>query len=78
MSFTFSGGFNDHYILHRDLEISELQLQFEEVQAAKWATKEEILAMIDSGTFIPYHKALIELLFFRSQNPLRIRTQPKK
>ena len=37
--------------------------KYEEVQAVRWAEKEEILAMIDAGTFIPYHKPLIELLF---------------
>lgn len=64
VSITFRGGFDDHYILKRDLEISQLRLQYEEVQAAKWASLEEILSMIEDGTFIPYHKALIELLFF--------------
>lgn len=78
ITITFNGGFDDHYILHRDLEISELRLQYEEVQAAKWATLDEILSMIDNGTFIPYHKALIELLFFRSQNPGCTRTRRKE
>ena len=44
--------------------IADLRLQYEEVKAAKWASLEEILSMIDSGTFIPYHRSLIELLFF--------------
>jgi isopentenyldiphosphate isomerase len=35
----------------------------EEVQRVKWATKEEILTMIDQEIFIPYRKSLIELLF---------------
>lgn len=64
LTVTFDVGFDDIYILTRDLDIGDLRLQYEEVQAAKWATKEEILAMIDSGQFIPYHKSLIELLFF--------------
>lgn len=64
LSVTFNGGFDDHYILHRDLDVSSLCLQYEEVQAAKWASMDEILAMIDNGSFIPYHKSLIELLFF--------------
>ena len=29
-----------------------------------WATKEEILEMIDNGEFIDYHKSKIELMFF--------------
>lgn len=77
LTITFNGGFDDHYILHRDLDIADLRLQYEEVQAAKWATREEVLSMIDSGAFIPYHKSLIELLFFRSQNPGCMRTRRK-
>lgn len=77
LSITFNGGFDDHYILYRDLDIADLRLQYEEVQAARWATKEEILAMIDSGEFIPYHKSLIDLLFFRSQNPGCMRTRKR-
>lgn len=64
LTVTFNSGFDDHYIITRDLSIDDLRLQYEEVQAARWAEKDEILAMIDNGTFIPYHKSLIELLFF--------------
>ncbi len=60
----FDEGFNDIYTVTRDLALSELHLQPEEVQAARWATLDEILALIDSGTFIPYEKSLIHLLFF--------------
>ena len=63
---TFHGGFDDIYILNMEPELSALTLQPEEVQAAKWAGKEEILAMIDGGCFIPYGKGFIEYLFFRS------------
>ena len=44
---------------------ASLRLQYEEVQAARWASREEILQMIDDGRFIPYEKSLIDLLFFR-------------
>lgn len=60
----FDEGFDDIYAITKDLQLSELQLQPEEVQAVKWASLEEILAMIDSGELIPYHKDLIGLLFF--------------
>lgn len=58
-------GFDDYYLLTRKLDPESLQLQYEEVQAVRWATREEILAMIDDGRFIPYDKGLIELLFFQ-------------
>ena len=64
MTTTFEGGFDDYYVLTRDVDLSTLHLQYEEVQAVRWAGKEEILRMIDDGSFIPYEKSLIELLFF--------------
>lgn len=61
----WENGFDDYYLLTREVDIRSLHLQAEEVQAVRWASREEILRMIDSGEFIPYEKSLIELLFFR-------------
>ena len=61
----FEHGFDDIYVLTQAVDLSLLRLQYEEVQAVRWASKEEILRMIDNGQFIPYEKSLIELLFFR-------------
>lgn len=59
----FDVGFDDMYVIEKNVDITALKLQYEEVQAAKWASLEEILAMIDSGEFIPYLKSCITLLF---------------
>lgn len=69
-SFTvnFDTGFDDYYILRKDIGLSELTLQESEVQAVKYADKDEILSMIDSGIFIPYHKSIISLLFDMAGN----------
>ena len=64
MTTIFEGGFDDYYVLTRDVDLSSLHLQYEEVQTVRWAEKEEILRMIDDGQFISYEKSLIELLFF--------------
>ena len=61
----WENGFDDYYVLTRDVDPESLHLQYEEVQAVRWAGREEILQMIDDGKFIPYEKSLIELLFFR-------------
>ena len=61
-------GFDDYYTLVRPVDIGSLRLQYEEVQRVRWAEKEEILRMIDDGSFIPYEKSLIELLFFRREH----------
>ncbi len=55
--------FIDIYLTERDVELSSLRLQKEEVQAVKWANQEEILAMIESGKFVPFYPSLIGYLF---------------
>lgn len=67
ITINFDGGFDDIWCLKRDVDISSLKLQYEEVQAVRWATKEEILTIIEDGEFIPYHKSLIDLLFLYSE-----------
>ena len=64
-SFTvnFQTGFDDFYIISRDVDIAELTLQEEEVQSVRWADMAEILSMTDSGEFIRYKKSLICMLF---------------
>jgi len=59
----FTEGFDDYYLIEADVEIEKLNLQYEEVQGVKWASKNEIFCMIDNGRFIPYYKSLVELCF---------------
>ena len=63
ISVDFDGEFDDFYSVSKDIDISSLHLQYEEVQRVKWAGAEEIKAMIDEGIFIPYHKSFIDMLF---------------
>ena len=59
----FDGGFDDFYILTKDLSIEGLTLQEEEVQAVRWASLEEILDMLGRGAFIPYPESFLRFLF---------------
>lgn len=59
----FDKGFDDIYLLNMDLDIDKLKLQPEEVKAVRWASEEEILALIDEGKFIPFFKTLISHMF---------------
>lgn len=63
LTINFDNGFDDIYLVEREIDISTLTLQYEEVQEVKWASLDEIKSMIDNGSFIPYHKSLIELMF---------------
>lgn len=60
----FKEGFDDIYLIENDISIDTLKLQYEEVQAVKWANAEEILQMINDELFIPYNKDFIRSLFF--------------
>ena len=63
LTVNFSRGFDDLYLIERDVDVQNLRLQAEEVMDVRWAAREEVLQMIDAGAFIPYRKSLIELLF---------------
>src|SRR5690606_22349593 len=64
-SFTinFTHGFDDFYLIERDVDLDELVLQYDEVQQVKWATEAEIIEAIQKGEFIPYYESLVKLLF---------------
>lgn len=59
----FDQGFDDVYLVEKEINIDDLKLQYEEVQDAKWASREEIKKMIESGEFIPYYPSKIDLFF---------------
>ena len=63
-SVNFSFGFDDFYLVRKNVDLSALTLQPEEVQAVRWADCDEIFDMIDLRLIIPYHRSLISLLFY--------------
>lgn len=69
----FEAGFDDYYLVERNIDTKELKLQEEEVQSVKWASKDEVLQLINDGKFIGYW--FIENLFDirRQRGSFRIR-----
>lgn len=63
LSVPFKDGFDDIYIVRKNISLDELTLQKEEVQAVKWASETDILDMIGCGEFIPYYESYIHFLF---------------
>ena len=47
--------FVDLYYLKKDIDISQLTKQIEEVEEIKWFSKQEIDDMIKNGAFFKYH-----------------------
>lgn len=50
----FSDGFDDYYIVEKDVAISDMCLQEEEVSRVRWAGREEVLRMQEQGVMVPY------------------------
>lgn len=73
MAFNFDEGFDDIFITNADIDLSSIKMEAEEVIDVSWASQNEIFDMIKIGTFIPYHKSVIELLFF-NKDKMRIHT----
>lgn len=59
----FERGFDDYYLIEHNIDLNELTLQAEEVQAVKWASKEEIFTLMKQKAFIPYYESIISFLF---------------
>jgi isopentenyldiphosphate isomerase len=68
LTVNFEVGFDDIYLIKKEVDLEDLSLQSSEVKSVKWATKEEILQLINSGEFIPYHKSLVDLFFVLKDN----------
>ena len=60
----FPDGMGDVFLVEQDVDLCDLVLQKEEVQAVRWADEEEILKMIEEDSFIPYQAHFIGLLFY--------------
>jgi isopentenyldiphosphate isomerase len=67
----FEVGFDDYFLLEREIDINDLTLQYEEVQTVKWASKDEVLRLVKDGKFIDYW--FTELLFDMRNNRGSIR-----
>ncbi len=63
LTVNFDDGFDDYYIIIKDIPLDSLRFQADEVMNARWADFNEICSMIDSGEFIPFMKSFIAFLF---------------
>ena len=59
----FSGGFDDFYLLEKDVSLSGLTLQEDEVAEVRWASLTQIGEMLKDGRFIPYPESFLAFLF---------------
>lgn len=73
-TFNFKEGFDDFFMVSKNLNIKDLSLEKAEVDDIMWASKKEVLELLKSNYFLPYHKSFIELIFF-AKDELKIHTK---
>ncbi|NLY70353.1 MAG: NUDIX domain-containing protein, partial [Clostridiales bacterium] len=61
LTVSFKNGFDDIYLVEKDIDIKDLKLQNDEVKDVKWASREAILKMIEDEEFIPYYPSFIHM-----------------
>ena len=64
----YDTGFDDYYLILLDKNIADFTINKEEVLDLKWASKEEILKMMEMDEFIRYNEGFIQLLFAMFDN----------
>ena len=65
----FDQGFDDFYVIRKNIEIKDLILQEEEVKDARWASRDEVFKNLQNGKLVHYRESFIELLFDLNDNP---------
>jgi len=61
--------FMDYFIVRADIDLTTLAVPNEEVAAAMWASKDQMLDMIDNGQCMSYRKSFVEYCFDVATNP---------
>jgi len=63
LTINFDNGFDDHYLIEKDIDLKDIVMQEAEVQDFKWASKEEIEKLFKENKFVPYVEPFIMALF---------------
>lgn len=63
ISMTFPFGFDDIYLIRTNVQLKDIHIEEDEVEAIHFASREEIVELIKTEKFINYKPGLIELIF---------------
>lgn len=64
----FPMGFDDFYVINKDVDLGSLSLQAEEVSDAKWASLDEVIKLRREENFVRYKESFIRFLFDLSKD----------
>lgn len=59
----FAFGFDDFYVINKDVDINSLVLQEEEVSDARWESLDGVVKLLHEGKFVGYKESFIRFLF---------------
>ena len=62
-TFCFDRGFDDYFMIRRDVDLTALTLQESEVQRVRWADRETVHALLREGTMVPFFAGFVDLIF---------------
>lgn len=65
----FDQGFDDFYILRKNIDASDLILQKEEVKDARWASRDDVFKKLANYDFVHYKESFLALLFDLNDEP---------
>lgn len=68
LTVSFEEGWDEIYVVSKDIKLEELHLQKEEVSEMKWVTEEEYFNLLAQNEFIPYNYAKSVFDFYRSKS----------
>ena len=63
LTINFENGFDDFFLIEKQVKLKDVKFSDHEVQKVKWATKDEILKMIEEGKFVSYIPSFVASLF---------------
>ncbi len=59
----FGRGFDDFFVVVRDVPLTDLHLQEEEVEDARWVTLAQAQDLVDRDEFVTYPKSFLQFLY---------------
>ncbi len=73
-TFNFLEGFDDMFVIEKDVKLKDIKFVDGEVQAVKWASREQILKLIEEKKFIQYFPSIINLIFdtYKKRNAFNV------
>lgn len=62
-TFNFEYGFDDFYLLRREVDLAQLAVPNEEVERVRWADLDEVLDLIRTNQFLNYRESAVRFIF---------------